>query len=152
LTDKPYYETQNYFDADGRKGDIPGLLSSAHCPMYDKNVSFCSAIGFLLAWLLAATPSLACLPNSLMTPAEMDCCKKMAGSCDMGSGNHKCCATTVNHANPTAVIVHNIFQHDFDVIVVRWANLPEVTPSATAVLSLAAISPSPPGATTVLRI
>lgn len=152
MTDKPYYETQNYFDANGRKADIPGLLSSAHCPMYDKNVSFCSAIGFLLAWLLAATPSLACLPNSLMTPAEMDCCKKMAGSCDMGSGNHKCCATTVNHANPTAVIVHNIFQHDFDVIVVRWANLPEVTPSATAVLSLAAISPSPPGATTVLRI
>jgi hypothetical protein len=120
--------------------------------MYDKKVSFRSAIGFFLAWLLAATPSLACLPNSLMTPAEMECCKKMAGSCDMGSGNHKCCATAVNHANPTAVTVHKIFQHDLAVIVVQWVNMLEATPRANASFSRAAISPSPPGTTAVLRI
>ena len=120
--------------------------------MYDKNVSFRSAIGFFLAGLLAASLSLACLPNSSMTPAEMECCKRMAGNCDMGNGDHKCCTTTINRANPTAATVHNIFQHDFDVIVVEWVNLAEVAPSATASFSLTAISPSPPGATTVLRI
>ena len=120
--------------------------------MYDMNVSLRSAIGFLLGLLFAATPSLACLPNASMTPAEMECCKKMAGSCDMGGGNHKCCATMVNHANPTATAVDNIFQYDFHVIGVQWVKLPEVTPIATAAFLLAAISPSPPGATTVLRI
>src|SRR5215813_14048411 len=104
--------------------------------MYDKKVSFRSVIGFFLAWLLAATPSLACLPNSLMTPNEMECCKKMAGNCEMGGGNHKCCGTTVNHANPAAVTVHDVFQQDFDVTVVQWVNRPEVTPSVTAAFSL----------------
>ena len=82
----------------------------------------------------------------------MECCKKMAGNCDMGGGNHKCCTTTANRANPTPFTVHNFFQHDFEAIVVRSVNLPESTPSATASFSPAAITPSPPGATTVLRI
>jgi len=115
-------------------------------------VSFRSAIGFFLACLLAAWSSLACLPNSSRTSAEMECCKKMAGNCDMGGGNHKCCTTTANRANPTPFTVHNFFQHDFEAIVVRSVNLPESTPSATASFSPAAITPSPPGATTVLRI
>src|SRR5215831_8401565 len=105
------------------------------------------ALILVSVWALALP--LACLPNSSMTPAEMECCKKMAGNCDMGGGNHKCCATTANRANPTALTVHNFFQHDFEAIVVRSVNLPESTLSATAAFSLAAISPSPPGATTV---
>jgi len=87
-----------------------------------------------------------------MTPAEMECCKKMAGSCDMGGGNHKCCATTVNHANPTAVIAHKNCQRDFAVVATQCVILHEITPRANASFLPATVSPSPPGITTVLRI
>jgi len=103
--------------------------------------------------LSVLAPLLACLPNSSMSPAEMGCCKKMAGNCDMGSGDHKCCATTVSHASPTAATTHNIFQQEFAVVVVDRANPLELTALKEGSRFLAATtSPSPPGATTVLRI
>jgi hypothetical protein len=42
-----------------------------------------------------------------MTDAEMACCKKMAGNCDMGAGNHSCCKTTINLTQSSAVIVQH---------------------------------------------
>ena len=127
-------------------------LANLDCPMYDRSVSSRSAIVFFLACLLAASSSLACLANSSMTPAEMECCKKMAGNCDMGGGNHKCCSTAVNHGNSAAVTAPGFFHHDSDVIVVQTVYRPEVGPRLTGKFSLEAISPSPPGSTIVLRI
>ena len=49
--------------------------------------------------LWTAMPALACLPKPAMTQAEMACCKKMAGDCQMGSGNHSCCKAEVRRAN-----------------------------------------------------
>jgi hypothetical protein len=61
----------------------------------------------LLAFFWLSAPLLACLPNSSMTPAEMDCCKKMAGNCDMGGGNHRCCDAAVNHSAPEAALLQS---------------------------------------------
>ena len=54
----------------------------------------------VLAW--TAIPALACLPSATMTQAEMACCKKMAGDCHMGAGQHPCCKTKVDRATPVA--------------------------------------------------
>ena len=65
-------------------------------------------IASVLAFFWLAVPLLACLPNSSMTAEEMECCKKMAGNCDMGGGgNHKCCDTAVNHSAPEAALLHS---------------------------------------------
>jgi len=39
-----------------------------------------------------------------MTQAEMACCKKMAGDCRMGMGQHPCCKTKVERATPVATL------------------------------------------------
>jgi hypothetical protein len=39
-----------------------------------------------------------CVTHPAMTDAEMACCQKMAGDCDMGSGNHSCCRDTMHRA------------------------------------------------------
>jgi hypothetical protein len=70
-------------------------------------------IALFVSLLIAASPLLACLPNSGMTPAEMECCKKMAGNCDMGGANHKCCDITVNHSAYTALIAQSTAHHAF---------------------------------------
>lgn len=56
---------------------------------------YCAALLVLLA--CAGTPVLACLPTPTMSPAEMACCKKMAGDCHMGNSHHPCCETKVEH-------------------------------------------------------
>jgi hypothetical protein len=89
-----------------------------------------------------------------MTPAEMECCKKMAGNCDMGGGDHRCCDTTMNRAAPTAAIVHSAVPHEPALAIVsdHRVNLPELEPLKEATFLLATTSPSPPGFATVLRI
>lgn len=55
-----------------------------------------------LALLFAALPVMACaVPNSAMTRAERDCCKKMAGQCgDTGMAkSHPCCQVTATPAD-----------------------------------------------------
>ena len=57
---------------------------------------------FALAVLFAALPVMACVvPNEAMTPAERECCKKMAGHCgDMGMAkSHPCCKVTATPAD-----------------------------------------------------
>jgi mercuric ion transport protein len=50
-----------------------------------------------------------CLPNSQMTAAEMACCKKMAGDCNMRTGPHPCCKT-VSNAPPSVPSIQTISQ------------------------------------------
>jgi hypothetical protein len=109
-------------------------------------VALCSVI---------ASPLFACLPSSSMTPAEMECCKKMAGHCDMGGGNHKCCDTTANRPALSAAPAHNSSASDFSLTTVVWTDrsvLSEVLPHPSFGQSLAFISPSPPGFLVSLRI
>lgn len=107
----------------------------------------------VLSW--ASSPLLACLPNSSMTPAEMECCKKMAGNCDMGGGNHKCCDSTVNQPAPTAAVLHSTATQELALPnVVGDAEVELVKPQFAEGFSFApvAITSSPPGFSTVLRI
>jgi hypothetical protein len=96
-----------------------------------------------VAQLALATTLLACVPNPSMTRAEMECCRKMAGNCDMGNGNHKCCNVTVNRSAPVAAIAHSYNVHKIaaPMIVAASINSP-----------LALFSSSPPGFPTVLRL
>ena len=57
---------------------------------------------FALAGLFAALPAMACaVPNAAMTPAERECCKKMARQCgEMGMAkSHPCCQSTATPAD-----------------------------------------------------
>jgi hypothetical protein len=57
---------------------------------------------FALAVLFVALPVMACaVPDAAMTPAERECCKKMAGQCgDMGMAkSHPCCQVTATPAD-----------------------------------------------------
>ena len=57
---------------------------------------------YALAFLFGALPVMACVvPNGAMTPAERECCKKMAGQCgDMGMAkSHPCCQVTATPAD-----------------------------------------------------
>lgn len=107
-----------------------------------------------LTGFLTWSPLLACLPTPSMTPAEMDCCKKMAGHCDMGGGNHKCCDTTVNHAAPSKAIVRHLDSHVPALSTSPVQRVNALLPRSTTELVFypVAPSPSPPGFASVLRI
>jgi hypothetical protein len=90
-----------------------------------------------------------------MTDAEMACCKKMAGNCDMGVGNHSCCKTTVSVSQSMVVLAQRQQAHVPHVLVavpilfsdvkVDFANEDvRVTPSRIPI--------SPPGSQSILRI
>jgi hypothetical protein len=118
-------------------------------------VKFSRTIAIFVTLLVTGSPLLVCLPNSAMTPAEMECCKKMAGNCDMGGRNHKCCDVTVNHAAPTAAITQSSSQHVFMPCVSSGAEATDVfLPQCAEQIhpSFIRISSSPPVSPTVLRI
>ena len=122
---------------------------------YHGMVQLNRTVAILVALLAGASPLLACLPNSAMTPAEMECCAKMAGNCDMGGGNHKCCDVTVNHSTPTATVAQSLLHHTFVPCVFSGADKPmALLPQLGERISLPSIrtSSSPPGSPTVLRI
>jgi hypothetical protein len=50
-----------------------------------------------------------------MTQAEMACCKKMAGDCQKGAGQHPCCRTSVNRTPTVAKVERNVSQIQSDV-------------------------------------
>jgi hypothetical protein len=89
-----------------------------------------------------------------MTTAEMECCKKMAGNCDMGGGNHKCCDVTVNHSASTAAVVQHSHIHQPAVVVMLCDRIEETQLQYGGDFApvLTTIPLSPPGASTVLRI
>jgi len=122
---------------------------------YYRRVKLSRTVAILVVLLAGASPLLACLPNSAMTSAEVECCKKMAGNCDMGGGNHKCCDMTVNHSAPTATIAQSSLHHTFVPRVFSAADKDmAVLPPLVERICLPSIrtSWSPPGSPTVLRI
>ena len=117
---------------------------------------------FGLAVLFAALPVMACAaPNAAMTPAERDCCKKMAEQCgDMGMAkSHPCCQTTATPADFHALKTASSQLHYVSLVLFHAVPL---TTHADGYCSLAQWSSrassthSPPGleslTTTVLRI
>jgi hypothetical protein len=109
-------------------------------------------LSLVAVWL--ATPALACLPNSHMTAVEMACCKKMAGDCHMGVGQHPCCKTISNAPQPVASVQPvPQFHPEFAVV--------PVTPDVQVLLvsetepehvGLGVPPPAPPGLHSILRI
>ena len=112
-------------------------------------------IALFVSLLIVASPLLACLPNSGMTTVEMECCQKMAGNCDMGGGNHKCCDATVNHSAPTAVITQSSAHHSFVLCALSDVNeTAELVPQFVEQIHPASVLTvySRPASPTVLRI
>ena len=114
-----------------------------------------AVISLFAAVLVLASPLLACVPSPSMTPAEMECCRKMAGNCDMGGGNHKCCSVTMTYPTPIAAIIHNGDGQATAVpmiVIDSWSegSSPRVKESLTS--SLVLVVSSPPGFTAVLRL
>jgi hypothetical protein len=114
-----------------------------------------SILAFCLVFLWTATPALACLPNPQMTQAEMACCKKMAGNCQMGAGHHPCCKRAVSPVAPVA----NIERTGFQIHINHLATLlqPMILPEARVERSalrdkLGLPPPAPPQVNSVLRI
>jgi hypothetical protein len=101
-----------------------------------------------------AAPALACLPNPHMTQAEMDCCKKMAGDCNMGAGKHPCCNTLTTAPSPIASIHAKVqFQPVFTVV----ALIPDIafdlrTDAESHHIQIGLPPPAPPGMISVLKI
>lgn len=109
-------------------------------------------LSLLALWL--AIPALACLPSSQMTPTEMACCKKMAGDCNMGTGQHPCCKT-VSHAPSSIASVQSISQVHPDFVVVAETAIvlvPSVREAELAQICLGLPPPAPPGQNSILRI
>ena len=117
---------------------------------------------FALAVLFAALPVMACVvPDAAMTPAERECCKKMAERCgDMGMAkSHPCCQVTATPADFHALKTASSQLDHFSLVLFHALPL---TAQTDAYVSLAQWSSrvscthSPPGleslTTTVLRI
>lgn len=118
-------------------------------------MAFCrSILGLsLVAWFLA-TPALACLPSHHMTAAEMACCRKMAGNCDMGVGQHPCCKTVARARQPVASLQADTQTHpDFAVVALTPAVEILVVPvTEPGPVTLGLPPPAPPGQHSILRI
>ena len=107
----------------------------------------------VFAW--TAIPALACLPNATMTQAEIACCKRMAGDCHKGAGQHPCCETKVERATPDATLDRMAIQvHAHSVAILLDVKvLPEPTIDRGSSSELRGLPPpAPPGLNPVLRI
>lgn len=109
-------------------------------------------LGLLAIWL--SSPALACLPNLQMTQAEMDCCKKMAGDCNMSAEKHPCCKTFTTAPSPVPSIQAKVLLQP---VFALLAFLPDIAFDVRTVAdpSHAQIGlppPAPPGAESILRI
>lgn len=109
-------------------------------------------VSLLVLW--TAAPALACLPNRQMTQAEMDCCKKMAGDCHRGSGQHPCCKTTPNVSPPLAAVQQIPQVHPgLAMLYLNQSFQAEPTAEGQVVqIRLGLPPPAPPGPNSILRI
>jgi|ERR1700722_1114514 hypothetical protein len=111
-----------------------------------------TALSLLAMWM--AVPALACLPTQQMTQAEMACCKKMVGDCQMGSAQHPCCKTAPT-VNAPVVTVAPIAQLHLSLAVVSFTLDAQFEPKAESEVSHAYLGlppPAPPGPNSILRI
>jgi hypothetical protein len=110
---------------------------------------------FVLVFTWTAVPALACLPNAAMTQAEMACCKKMAGDCHMGAGEHPCCKTKAERSTPVATLDRNATQIQPHVVAIlleaKFLPEPELE-RADSHEFRGLPPPAPPGLNPVLRI
>ena len=107
-------------------------------------------LGLICFWV--GSPALACLPNAQMTAAEMACCKKMAGDCHMGMGQHPCCKTVSTAPSPASVQPSSHFHLGFAVAALTVTL--EVAPVSTAEsvqVHVGLPPPAPPGLNSILR-
>lgn len=117
---------------------------------------------FALAALFTALPVMACaVPAADMTPAEHECCKKMAGQCgDMGMAkSHPCCQVTATPADFHALKTASSQLHYVSLVLFDTLPLNSQADTCCSLAqwsSLASRTHSPPGleslATTILRI
>jgi hypothetical protein len=95
------------------------------------------------------------LPTPSITDAEMACCRKMAGNCDMGSGNHSCCKTTMNDSQLAIAIAQNPHVQLQDSLIAVPILLTAVKIDFAREYVRATASPipiSPPGSQPILKI
>jgi hypothetical protein len=108
-----------------------------------------------LVFLWASAPVFACLPSATMTDAEMACCRKMAGDCDMGAGNHSCCKNAMNRAEALpAVVLASQAQAPTLLVKVSGLVVDSSPEDARDNLFVTLLAPpvSPPGSHSILRI
>jgi hypothetical protein len=113
------------------------------------------SILLLLAFLWASAPVLACLRAAARTDAEMACCKKMAGNCEMGAGNHSCCNTTVNTSQAVTPTAQNPQVQPPCIVVAVLSSFHNSTADVASEgvhAADSAIPISPPGSQSILRI
>jgi hypothetical protein len=109
----------------------------------------------MLVMLLAIAPLLTCLPSPVMTDAEMACCKKMFGNCDMGVSNHSCCKTAVSVSQSMVVLAQRQQAHVPHVLVavpILLADAKADFASEDFGVTPSPIPISPPGSQSILRI
>jgi hypothetical protein len=117
-------------------------------------VKWRAILSFVLVLVWTASPALACLPTSTMTKVEMECCKKMAGDCHMGTHSHPCCEKHLNQSTPVATVQQ---QHGLHAVftmvtpVVQTICLP-IRDAAFHRMALGLPPPSPPSLNSILRI
>ena len=110
-----------------------------------------------IAVLWAVTPAIACLvPTRQMTPAEHECCLKMAQQCGSSvmPSSHSCCQ---GHQRDTAVSPVPTYppNRPFALAIAPPSTIVPVDCASTSPLSPALEAPPPtssPGCTSVLRI
>lgn len=109
-------------------------------------------LALLAIWV--ATPALACLPNPKMAQAEMDCCKKMAGDCNMGAGEHPCCKTVTTPPSPIASIQAKVQSQAVFALVALVLDIAfdPRTEAESTLIQIGVPPPSPPGMDSILRI
>jgi hypothetical protein len=109
------------------------------------------ALGLICLWI--GSPALACLPNSQMTAAEMACCKKMAGDCHMGMGQHPCCKMVSPAPSPVASLQSSShIQPNFVVTALTVTfHVVLVSTGESAQVHLGLPPPAPPGLNSILR-
>jgi hypothetical protein len=110
------------------------------------------ALSLVALWL--AAPALACLPNAQMTPAEMACCKKMAGDCHMGAAQHPCCNIVKTAPQPVASMqaVSQIQAPVAVVAEIAVVSVSSATEAEAMQVGLGLPPPAPPCLHSILRI
>lgn len=126
--------------------------------LYTMQVSRTGAFAMLVTVVLwAATPAVACLlPMGPMTPAEHECCQKMAHQCGSSvmPASHTCCQAQPDHGAASPVAAYSPTR-PFSVALVPHVASLSIAPGSFAgeLPALEASPPGPaPGSSPILRI
>jgi hypothetical protein len=117
-------------------------------------VKWRAILSFVLVLVWTATPALACVPKSTMTKVEMECCKKMAGDCHMGSRNHPCCEKNANQPSSVANVQRSHVLNPVFAAIVTVVQISSLLmrDAESHRLTQGLPPPSPPSISSILRI